>query len=62
MNIQDIRLNLTNLTVDEVNAILAGLQEIPAKICNPLSNKIKMEAESQVAKFEAAEKEAKKDE
>lgn len=60
MNIQEIRLTLTDLSVDEVNAILAGLQEIPAKICNPLSTKIKMQAESAIAKIEAAEAEANK--
>lgn len=37
------------LTVDEANAILAALQELPAKICNPLSEKLKQQAAPQIA-------------
>ena len=39
-------------TLDEANAILAGLQELPAKISNPLSAKIQQQAQSQIAKAE----------
>jgi hypothetical protein len=35
-------------TVDEANAILAGLQELPAKVCNPLSAKIQQQASGQL--------------
>jgi hypothetical protein len=41
------QINLT-LTVDETNAILAALQELPAKLCNPLTKKIVEQAEPQV--------------
>ena len=43
-------INLTDLSIQEVNYILAGLQEIPAKISNPLSQKLREQAESQVSK------------
>ena len=42
------------LTVDEANAILAALQELPAKICNPLSEKLKQQAAPQIAAAAAA--------
>jgi hypothetical protein len=35
-------------TIDEANAILAGLQELPGKICNPLSAKIQQQARAQL--------------
>jgi hypothetical protein len=35
-------------TIDEANALLAGLQELPAKICNPLSAKIQQQAAGQL--------------
>lgn len=41
-----------SLTVEEVNQLLLGLQEMPAKICNPLSTKIHVQAESQIPKEE----------
>ena len=44
----DIKINLSDLSIDEVNAILAGLQELPAKICNPLSQKVRTQAEAQL--------------
>jgi len=44
----DIKFTLNDLSVDEVNCILAGLQELPAKIANPLSQKIKVQAETQI--------------
>lgn len=43
----DYELNL-QLTVGEVNAILHALQEIPAKICNPLTNKIHSQSAPQL--------------
>lgn len=46
----EIKFTLTELSVDEVNAILAGLQELPGKICNPISMKIRQQAEAQIPK------------
>lgn len=42
------------LSVEEINNVLAGLQELPGKICNPLSLKIQQQAAQQLPK-EAAE-------
>lgn len=50
----DIRITLSDLTVEEVNVILAALQEIPAKLCNPLSDKVRKQAEDQLPKQEPA--------
>jgi hypothetical protein len=36
------------LTEDEANVILAGLQELPAKVCNPLSQKLVEQAKQQL--------------
>ena len=36
------------LTLNEANAILAALQELPAKICNPISQKIAEQAKTQL--------------
>ena len=35
-------------TIEEANAVLAGLQELPAKICNPLVAKIQEQAAGQL--------------
>ena len=40
------------LTIEEANQILAGLQELPAKICNPLTNKLVKQAQEQLPKEE----------
>lgn len=40
------------LTIDEVNTILSGLQELPAKVCNPLTNKVVKQAQDQLPKEE----------
>lgn len=45
----DIKFTLSDLSVDEVNHILAALQELPGKICNPLSQKIRGQAEAQIS-------------
>ncbi len=37
------------LNLEEANVILAALQEIPAKLCNPISEKIKAQAQEQIA-------------
>ncbi len=39
-----------SLTIEEVNHILTALQEMPAKICNPISTKLHVQAESQIPK------------
>lgn len=54
----DIKLTLSNFSIDEVNSILAALQELPAKIANPLTQKIKEQAEGQLRKQETAPQEA----
>jgi hypothetical protein len=36
------------LTENEANIILTGLQELPAKLCNPLSKKLIDQAKSQL--------------
>ena len=35
-------------SLNEANMILAGLQELPAKICNPLTQKIQSQAKIQL--------------
>lgn len=35
-------------TIEEANAILAGLQELPAKVSNPLTAKIQQQANAQL--------------
>ena len=44
---------LTNLTVNEINSILTGLQELPGKICNPLSAKIHKQLQDRLSKEQA---------
>ena len=41
------------LTVEEINNVLAGLQELSAKICNPLTVKIQKQANEQLPQPEA---------
>lgn len=43
------------LNLEETNIILSALQEIPAKICNPITEKIKTQAQAQIAAMQAAE-------
>lgn len=40
-------LNFT-FTIEEANVILAGLQELPAKIANPLTQKLQEQAREQL--------------
>ena len=44
------------VTVEEANTLLAGLQELPAKKANPLTNKLVKQAQEQLPK-EAVEEE-----
>lgn len=36
------------LTIQEANLILAGLQEMPAKVANPLTEKLRQQAKDQI--------------
>jgi hypothetical protein len=40
------------LNLNEANAILAALQELPAKVANPISDKIKSQAQEQIEKMQ----------
>jgi hypothetical protein len=40
------------LTMQEANTILAALQELPAKIANPLTQKMTEQAKPQIAELE----------
>jgi hypothetical protein len=42
------------VTLNEANVILAGLQELPGKVCNPFSQKITEQAKEQIAAMQAA--------
>ena len=44
-----------NLTVQEVNTIIAGLQELPAKLANPITRKIQQQAQPQLAEAQNSE-------
>jgi len=39
-----------SVTYEEANIILAGLQELPAKIANPLTQKLQQQAQEQMPK------------
>lgn len=47
-------LNFT-LTIEEANLVLAGLQELPAKVANPLTQKLQEQARQQLQPQEAGE-------
>jgi len=42
------------LSIEEINNVLAGLQELSAKICNPLTVKIQSQANEQLPKPETS--------
>jgi hypothetical protein len=46
------------LTIEEVNNVLAGLQELSAKICNPLTVKLQAQAKEQLPQEQPAKTEA----
>jgi hypothetical protein len=46
------------LTLEETNVVLAALQELPAKLCNPLSEKIRTQAQTQIAAMQPVEEKA----
>lgn len=41
-----------SLTLEETNAVLGSLQELPAKIANPITQKIREQAEAQIRKLQ----------
>lgn len=43
------------INLEETNMVLAALQELPAKFSNPLSEKIKLQAQAQIAEMQTAE-------
>jgi len=45
------------ITVQEANTILAGLQELPAKLCNPLTKKLQEQAREQLKSQETTQPE-----
>jgi hypothetical protein len=45
------------INLEEANLILAALQELPAKLCNPLSDKLKAQAQEQIAALQAGAQE-----
>lgn len=49
---KELLLSFADLSVDETNAILQGLQELPAKICNPLTEKLRAQAGPQIQAFQ----------
>jgi hypothetical protein len=48
MTQQAPQLTISDLTLDEVNTILVSLQELPAKVCNPLTEKIRAQCMQQL--------------
>lgn len=40
------------LTEQEANIVIAGLQELPAKVANPITKKLQEQAQSQMKKEE----------
>lgn len=50
MLISQVKFTFTDITMEEANAILEGLQELPAKICNPLTQKLQDQAKTQLPK------------
>jgi len=48
MILDKLTFTFTDITMDEANLILAGLQELPAKVANPLTQKIQLQAKSQL--------------
>jgi len=51
---KDTLITLT-VTVEEANTLLAGLQELPAKKANPLTNKLVKQAQEQLPKEQISE-------
>ena len=43
------------VTDQEANLLIAGLQELPARVANPLTQKLQSQAQEQMPKTEAQE-------
>lgn len=54
---QPISFTFTDLSLDETNVILAALQELPAKLCNPITDKLKTQAQPQIETWQKAQAE-----
>lgn len=52
-----IKFTFTDLSLEETNAILVGLQELPGKVCNPITEKLKQQAQPQIEAFQNAQAE-----
>ena len=52
MNNSNIEFNFC-VSYEEANTIIAGLQELPAKIANPLTQKLQMQAQEQLPRAES---------
>jgi len=48
---EEIKLNF-ELTMDEANMILAAIQELPAKVANPLTQKLQLQGKAQLPETE----------
>jgi len=66
LNVQPVLAQLNNMisnsteltikiTIEEANLVLAGLQELPAKVSNPLTMKIQQQAREQLPEPETKE-------
>ena len=54
MTKENLTFTFTGITMDEANIILAGLQELPAKVANPLTQKLQAQAKGQLPQEPAA--------
>jgi hypothetical protein len=52
MTTEKDKIIILEITVEEANTLLAGLQELPAKTANPLTQKILKQAQDQLPKDE----------
>ena len=52
MTTEKDKIIIIEITVEETNTVLAGLQELPAKTANPLTQKILKQAQDQLPKDE----------
>lgn len=52
MDQDKVRLVFSDISIEEANQLLQGLQELPAKICNPLSRKLQEQANQQIMQLQ----------
>jgi len=55
--LSNMRYTISDLSLDDVNNLLIALQEVPAKICNPLSEKVRSQVTAQISEEQAKAKE-----